>query len=163
MVAPAAARAASATISQIRSRGLTQPSLAGSTGAAGALILRTRACKFLQLVATLFEPMPNYRELLNQVKGEIEEIDAGGAARLLESDDPPALVDVREQDEWDGGIIPGAIHIPRGFLESRAEQALPDRERPVIVYCAGGSRSAFAAKSLEELGYENVVSLAGGY
>src|SRR5438045_2201063 len=67
--------------------------------------------------------MPNYRELLNQVKAEIEEIDAGGAARLLESDEPPALVDVREQDEWDAGTIPGAIHIPRGFLAARAPAA----------------------------------------
>src|SRR4029077_658692 len=105
----------------------------------------------------------SYRELLNQVKSEIEEIDAPGAAELLESGEPPALIDVREQDEWDQGIIPGAVHIPRGYLESRAEQTLPDHERPVVVYCAGGARSAFAAKTLEELGYENVYSLAGGY
>jgi molybdopterin/thiamine biosynthesis adenylyltransferase/rhodanese-related sulfurtransferase len=107
--------------------------------------------------------MPSYRELLQQVKAEIEEVDARGASRLLESEIAPALLDVREQDEWDEGHIPGAIHIPRGNLESRAEQALPDRERPVVVYCAGGSRSAFAAKTLEELGYDTVWSLAGGY
>src|SRR5207248_9910394 len=59
--------------------------------------------------------------------------------------------------------IPGAVHIPRGNLESRVEQALPDRDRPVLVYCAGGSRSAFAAKTLEELGYDTVWSLAGGF
>src|SRR5207237_566097 len=67
-----------------------------------------------------------------------------------------------EQDEWDEGHIPGAVHIPRGNLESRVETALPDRDRAVLVYCAGGSRSAFAAKTLEELGYETVLSLAGG-
>jgi len=107
--------------------------------------------------------MPSYRELLQQVKSEIEEVDAREASALLESDPRPALLDVREQDEWDEGHIPGAIHIPRGNLESRVEAALPDHDRPVLVYCAGGSRSAFAAKSLEDLGYETVWSLAGGF
>src|SRR5437588_7093043 len=106
--------------------------------------------------------MASYRELLSQVKGEIDETDAAHARKLIEAGDP-LIVDVREQDEWDEGHIPGAIHIPRGNLESRVEQALPDRERPVVVYCAGGSRSAFAAKTLEELGYDTVWSLAGGY
>jgi molybdopterin/thiamine biosynthesis adenylyltransferase/rhodanese-related sulfurtransferase len=107
--------------------------------------------------------MPSYRELLQQVKTEIDEVDAAGAADLLASAEPPALVDIREQDEWDEGHIPGAVHIPRGNLESRVEAAVPDKERPVLLYCAGGSRSAFAAKTLEELGYERVSSLAGGY
>jgi sulfur-carrier protein adenylyltransferase/sulfurtransferase len=107
--------------------------------------------------------MPSYRELLQQVKSEIDEVDAAGARTLAEAADPPLLLDVREQDEWDEGHIPGAVHVPRGFLESRIEQVAPDRARPVVVYCAGGARSAFAAKALEELGYESVVSLAGGY
>ena len=107
--------------------------------------------------------MPSYRELLAQVKAEIAKIDSSAAHELLTSDEPPALVDVRERDEWDEGHIPGAVHIPRGYLESRAESALPDRERPVIVYCASGARSAFGAKALEELGYATVSSLAGGY
>src|SRR5205807_238577 len=75
----------------------------------------------------------------------------------------PLLVDVRERDEWDEGHIPGAIHIPRGSLESRIEQAVRDRGRELIVYCASGSRSAFAAKTLQELGYEQVSSLTGGF
>jgi sulfur-carrier protein adenylyltransferase/sulfurtransferase len=107
--------------------------------------------------------MPSYRDLLQQVKSEIEEVDAAQARDLVESDEPPLLLDVREEDEWNEGHIPGAIHVPRGFLESRIENAAPDQSRPVVVYCAGGARSAFAAKTLEELGYENVVSLAGGY
>jgi molybdopterin/thiamine biosynthesis adenylyltransferase/rhodanese-related sulfurtransferase len=107
--------------------------------------------------------MPTYRELLQQVKAEIAEVDSTEAARLLESGEPPALVDIREQDEWDEGHIPNAVHIPRGNLESRVEAALPDRTKPVLVYCAGGSRSAFGAKTLEELGYEHVSSLAGGF
>ena len=107
--------------------------------------------------------MPTYRELLQQVKDEIEEVDAHGARELLDGAAPPVLVDVREADEWDEGHIPGAVHVPRGNLESRIEQAAPDRGRPVLLYCAGGSRSAFAAKTLDELGYEHVTSLAGGY
>jgi len=104
--------------------------------------------------------MASYRELLQQVKSEIEEVDAKSAQELLDSS---VLVDVREEDEWSEGHIPGAVHVPRGFLESRIERVAPDRAQPVVLYCAVGSRSAFAAKTLEELGYENVVSLAGGY
>jgi molybdopterin/thiamine biosynthesis adenylyltransferase/rhodanese-related sulfurtransferase len=104
--------------------------------------------------------MPSYRDLLQQVRSEIEEVDAAGARELLDS---ALVVDVRELDEWTEGRIPGAIHIPRGFLESRIEQAAPDKSQPILLYCAAGNRSAFAAKSLEELGYEHVVSLSAGY
>jgi sulfur-carrier protein adenylyltransferase/sulfurtransferase len=107
--------------------------------------------------------MPSYRELLQEVKAEIDEVDAPRAHELLASIDPPLLVDVREQDEWSEGHLPGAVHVPRGNLESRIERAAPDRARPIILYCQSGSRSAFAAKTLAELGYENVVSLAGGF
>jgi molybdopterin/thiamine biosynthesis adenylyltransferase/rhodanese-related sulfurtransferase len=107
--------------------------------------------------------MASYRDLLQQVKTEIDEVDAARAQELLAAASRPLLVDVREQDEWSEGHIPGAVHVPRGFLESRIEAAAPDRAAPMIVYCAGGARSAFAAKTLEELGYENVVSLAGGF
>jgi molybdopterin/thiamine biosynthesis adenylyltransferase/rhodanese-related sulfurtransferase len=106
--------------------------------------------------------MPGYRELLQQVKDEIEEIDAAGAAELLE-DRAAVFVDVRERNEWDEGHIPGAVHVPRSYLESRIEQAVPDRDARVVLYCSAGSRSAFAAKALEELGYGSVASLAGGF
>ena len=107
--------------------------------------------------------MPSYHELLQQVRAEIEEVDAARAHELLAADERPLLVDIREQDEWVEGRIPGAVHVPRGFLESRIEAAAPDHSAPIVLYCAGGHRSAFAAKTLQELGYENVVSLAGGY
>ncbi|MFN2468053.1 MAG: molybdopterin-synthase adenylyltransferase MoeB [Gaiellaceae bacterium] len=107
--------------------------------------------------------MSSYRDLLRQTKAEIDEIPASRARELLGAPEPPILVDVRERDEWDEGHIPGAAHIPRGFLESRIEQAAPDRSHPIVLYCASGSRSAFAAKTLEDLGYEDVVSLAGGF
>jgi sulfur-carrier protein adenylyltransferase/sulfurtransferase len=106
--------------------------------------------------------MPSYRELLQQVREEVEEVDAGTARELIDERDP-IVVDVREQDEWDEGHIPGAVHIPRGHLESRIERAAPDSSRPVLLYCSAGNRSAFAAKTLAELGYEDVASLAGGF
>jgi molybdopterin/thiamine biosynthesis adenylyltransferase/rhodanese-related sulfurtransferase len=107
--------------------------------------------------------MASYRDLLAQVKSEIDEVDVAAAREILDAPDRPLVVDVRELDEWTEGRIPSAVHIPRGFLESRIEQAAPDRAQPILLYCAGGNRSAFAAKSLGELGYENVTSLAGGY
>src|SRR5215210_3005044 len=103
--------------------------------------------------------MPTYRELLQHVKREIDEIDARGAQAL----DNALFVDVREREEWEEGHLPGAVHVPRGNLESRIEGVAPDREQPVILYCATGNRSAFAAKSLADLGYEHAVSLAGGF
>src|SRR5438132_4532622 len=103
--------------------------------------------------------MPTYRELLHQVKGEIEELDARQAQDL----EGAVWIDVRRHDEWDEGHIPGATHIPCGSLESRIESRVPDHSAPVVLYCASGDRSAFAAKTLEELGYERPVSLAGGF
>src|SRR5438094_8090573 len=105
--------------------------------------------------------MASYRDLLQAAKSEIEEADARNARALV--DDGALLVDVRERDEWEQGRIPGAVHIPRGNLESRIEQAAPDRSQPVVLYGSGGNRSAFAAKTLQELGYDEPVSLAGGF
>jgi sulfur-carrier protein adenylyltransferase/sulfurtransferase len=111
----------------------------------------------------LYRDLTTYREHLAQTKAEIDEIDSPALAAALESESPPVVVDVREQSEWDEGHIPHAIHVPRGHLESRIEGTAPDRETPIVLYCASGNRSAFAAKTLEELGYENVSSLAPGY
>src|SRR5438132_4433876 len=142
--APAAASAAAPTTIQTLVRAL----IAGDASGESEAIFRIG--------------MPNYRELLQQVRGEIEEIDASHAGALIETGQP-LVVDVREQDEWDEGHIPGAVHIPRGYLESRIERAAPDPAQPVVVYCSAGNRSAFAAKTLGELGYEGVASLAGGF
>jgi molybdopterin/thiamine biosynthesis adenylyltransferase/rhodanese-related sulfurtransferase len=107
--------------------------------------------------------MATYRELLAQTRAEIEEVSPARASELLQSAEPPLFVDVREQGEWDEGHVPGAAHVPRGNLESRIDGIEPDRSREIVLYCASGSRSAFAAKTLAELGYENVVSLAEGF
>jgi sulfur-carrier protein adenylyltransferase/sulfurtransferase len=106
--------------------------------------------------------MPSYRELLQQARAEIDEIDARRASDFLAAEEP-LVVDVRERDEWEEGHIPGAVHVPRGSLESRIERVEPDRARPIVLYCSVGNRSVFAAKTLEELGYESVSSLAGGF
>src|ERR1700742_3158574 len=105
--------------------------------------------------------MANFRDLLKAAKSEITEVDTAGAADLI--DDGWAVLDVREPDEFDAGAIPGAVHIPRGHLESQVESRLTDKAKPVVVYCAGGVRSAFAARTLQELGYSDVVSMDGGF
>ena len=105
--------------------------------------------------------MPSYQEILDQKRATVREADARQSARLREQG--AILIDVREQDEVDQGIIPGAIHIPRGYLEMRIEEAVRDRDAPLVVYCAGGVRSLFGAEALTELGYRDVVSMAGGF
>jgi molybdopterin/thiamine biosynthesis adenylyltransferase/rhodanese-related sulfurtransferase len=107
--------------------------------------------------------MANYRELLARIKEEIDEISTIDANERLKSGEPPLFVDVREPDEWDEGHIPGAVYTGRGRLEQRIEGLVPDKSRELVVYCSAGSRSAFATKTLEELGYENVVNLSGGF
>jgi sulfur-carrier protein adenylyltransferase/sulfurtransferase len=109
--------------------------------------------------------MATYRDLLQRTRAEIDEIDGSAGRALLEgaNGDGAVFLDVRERDEWDEGHIPGALHVPRGYLESRIEGLVPDRAASIVVYCAAGNRSAFATKSLNELGYEHVVNLQGGF
>jgi len=73
------------------------------------------------------------------------------------------LVDVREKHEWNEGYIPGAIHVPRGFLELQIEEAIPDKSKTVVLYCAGGVRSLIAGSTLQQMGYKDVVSMSGGF
>ena len=104
--------------------------------------------------------MATPRELLNAAKAEIREIDAADVASRL---DHFQLLDVREPDEYEQGAVPGAVHVPRGQLEFSIEGRLTDKNAPIAVYCAGGVRSAFAARTLQELGYTDVVSVIGGF
>jgi sulfur-carrier protein adenylyltransferase/sulfurtransferase len=106
--------------------------------------------------------MPSFRDLLQSAKVKIREVDTASAEGAIAR--PGAVVlDVREADEYEQGALPGAVHIPRGFLESQVEGKVADRDAPVVVYCAGGTRSAFAAETLGLLGYSDVVSMAGGF
>jgi len=102
-----------------------------------------------------------YRDMFERTRTAVREVDIAEAVDLIDSG--AQILDVREADEVEQGIIPGAIHIPRGFLEMRAEELLPRKDQPVVVYCAGGVRSVFAAKAMQELGYEAPVSLVGGF
>ena len=106
--------------------------------------------------------MPNFRELLSQTKARIREISTEEAEAAREADGAVVL-DVREPDEYEQGAIPGSVHIARGHLESQVEGRLLDKDAPVIIICAGGTRSAFAAETLGQLGYGDVVSVAGGF
>jgi molybdopterin/thiamine biosynthesis adenylyltransferase/rhodanese-related sulfurtransferase len=106
---------------------------------------------------------PSGAEYIKQVKAQIDEVDPSAVSEVT-GGDTVVIVDVRESDEWDAGHLPGAKHVPRGHLESRIEGAAPDRSQRVVLYCASGNRSALAAKTLrDELGYEHVESMTGGY
>jgi molybdopterin/thiamine biosynthesis adenylyltransferase/rhodanese-related sulfurtransferase len=103
-----------------------------------------------------------YQDLLADARERVPEVQVTELAERLAGVDPPLLVDVREQQEWDEGYIPGAVHVPRGFLESRiAGVASPEQE--IVLSCAGGVRSLLAATTLQDMGYTNVASLAGGF
>jgi molybdopterin/thiamine biosynthesis adenylyltransferase/rhodanese-related sulfurtransferase len=109
---------------------------------------------------------PSGAEFIRQIKSQISQVDPGDvhAARSEAGvNGALALLDVRENEEVARGLIPGAKHISRGYLESRIEGAIPDRSQHVVVYCASGQRSALAAKTLEDLGYEHVESMTGGF
>ncbi|MGZ4704790.1 MAG: rhodanese-like domain-containing protein, partial [Acidimicrobiales bacterium] len=106
--------------------------------------------------------MATFRDLLNQTKAEIREVDTAQAEELR-ARSGAVVLDVREPDEYEQGAIPGSIHIPRGQLESNIEGRVADHDTPLVVFCAGGVRSAFAAKTLEQLGYTDVVSVKGGF
>jgi len=106
--------------------------------------------------------MSSFRELLADAKSKITEIDTQTAATKIEASQVVVL-DVREPDEYEQGALPNVVHVARGHLEAQIETKIVDKSVEVIVYCAGGVRSAFAAKTLQELGYTNVLSMAGGY
>ncbi len=106
--------------------------------------------------------MPSFRDLLRDTKARIREIDTTEAESEVARPETVVL-DVREPDEYEQGALPGAIHIPRGHLESQIEARVPDRDAHLVVYCAGGTRSAFAADTLAQLGYTDVVSMIGGF
>ena len=104
-----------------------------------------------------------YTDLIADIRKRTKQVSLEEIKRRLEAHEKVTLVDVREKDEWRGGYIPGAVSIPRGFLEIQAEQRLPDKNAPIVAYCAGGTRSALAAATLQELGYTNVETANPGF
>jgi molybdopterin/thiamine biosynthesis adenylyltransferase/rhodanese-related sulfurtransferase len=102
------------------------------------------------------------KNILDEVRSQVKSISVDEAAKMLEKPGP-VVVDVRESDEWRQGHLPQAIGIPRGFLELRIEEKIPDRTTPVILHCASGTRSLLAARNLRDMGYENLYNLQGGF
>jgi molybdopterin/thiamine biosynthesis adenylyltransferase/rhodanese-related sulfurtransferase len=104
-----------------------------------------------------------YAELLQDVKAQVRQVSLEDLHARREAGEPLVIVDVREKDEWRQGHLIGAVHVPRGFLEMQAGSKLPDRGAKIVTICAGGIRSAFAAKALQDLGYTNVESANPGF
>jgi sulfur-carrier protein adenylyltransferase/sulfurtransferase len=106
----------------------------------------------------------NFQEIMAEARKEVPEVSAQQVNELLKNNGKsPILLDVRESDEWRQGHLEGALPLPRGFLEIKVESVVPDKNAPIIAYCAGGVRSLLAAKVMKEMGYQNVSSMAGGY
>ena len=104
--------------------------------------------------------MKTKSDLLKDARSHVPEVTP---LELSRQSPRPAIVDVREKQETDAGVLPGAKQVPRGFLELRIEEAVPDRNADVVLYCAGGTRSLLAAKTLQDMGYTKVRSMAGGF
>ena len=108
-------------------------------------------------------PMPEFNQLCNEAKHEIQEIDVAALKTMQQRGDSFELIDVREPDEVQRGTIPGAKHISRGVLERDIDKVTTDKNRPIVLYCGGGNRSALSAWMLKKMGFNNVYSLIGGW
>jgi sulfur-carrier protein adenylyltransferase/sulfurtransferase len=104
-----------------------------------------------------------YKEIMSEARTLVPELSPAEVKQKLDRGEKPLLLDVREKEEYRDGHLEGAFSLPRGFLEIRVEEAVPDRSTPIVAYCAGGTRSLIAARTLREMGYENVVSMSGGF
>jgi rhodanese-related sulfurtransferase len=107
--------------------------------------------------------MPEFKALVDEARKEIREISSADLKRMQEGGEDFTLLDVRDKQDADHGMIPKAVNISRGMLEHNIDQVTTDKNRKLVLYCGGGSRSALAAVSLKKMGFKNVISLAGGY
>ena len=108
-------------------------------------------------------PLPEYKQLVDEAKREIKEIEPAELKRMQQQQQNFTLIDVREPDEVAEGAIAGSKPLPRGQLEHKIDTITTDKDQPIVCYCGGGGRSALAAQSLKRMGFKNVMSLAGGY
>ena len=106
---------------------------------------------------------PAFLKLVEESKTRIRETDIAEVKRRLDAGDKFLLVDVREESEWARGRLPGAVHLSKGVIERDIEKAIPDKSRPIVLYCGGGFRSALAADNLQKMGYTSVISMDGGW
>ena len=107
--------------------------------------------------------LPEFKQLVDEAKSQITEINADQLKHMQQTGEDFTLIDVREREEQVKGTIPGAVEMPRGVLEVNIDQVTTDKDRKLVLYCGGGSRSALAALNLKKMGFRNVSSLAGGY
>jgi rhodanese-related sulfurtransferase len=107
--------------------------------------------------------LPEFKQLVDEARSQISEIGPNDLRRMQQSGEDFTLIDVREREEQAKGVIPGAVALPRGVLEVNIDKITTDKDRKLVLYCGGGSRSALAALSLKKMGFRNVISLAGGY
>ncbi|HEX8145119.1 MAG TPA: rhodanese-like domain-containing protein [Pyrinomonadaceae bacterium] len=104
-----------------------------------------------------------FLKLVDDARTRIREISVEETLKRMSSGQPPRLIDVREDNEWEAAHAAGAQHMGRGIIERDIEQTIPDKQAELILYCGGGYRSALAADMLGRMGYENVFSMAGGW
>ena len=104
-----------------------------------------------------------YKQIMDEARQVVPEASPDEVKSKLDRGTPPMLLDVREKEEFRQGYVPGAVSLPRGFLEMRVEDAVPDKNTPIVAYCAGGTRSLLAGRILKELGYTSVTSMRGGF
>ncbi len=100
-------------------------------------------------------------EITEEAKAQITEVKPAEVKAMFDAKEDVVYLDVREPNEWNLGRIPGAVHLPRGTLEGKLE-GMVDRGREIVVYCASGNRSALAALTMKQMGYDNVASMSGG-
>jgi len=104
-----------------------------------------------------------FQDLVDDAKTRIREVTVDDVKGMLAARTPEVIVDIREESEWNKGHLPGATHLGRGVLEVKVDSVFPDKDTPLVLYCGGGRRSALAADVLQEMGYTNVRSMAGGW
>ncbi len=108
-------------------------------------------------------PLPEFKQIVDEAKAQITEISADDLKSMRQSGLEFTLIDIRERDEQEKGTIAGAVCLPRGILEVNIDQVTTDKDRDIVLYCGGGSRSALSALNLKKMGFRNVKSLAGGF
>ncbi|HLW80485.1 MAG TPA: rhodanese-like domain-containing protein [Candidatus Acidoferrales bacterium] len=106
---------------------------------------------------------PGFLKIVNESKARVKEADFRDIKKRLDAGEKMILVDTREDNEWERGHLPNAIHLSKGIIERDIESAIPDKNAPLVLYCGGGFRSALAADNLQKMGYKNVISMDGGW
>ncbi|HJT89744.1 MAG TPA: rhodanese-like domain-containing protein [Bryobacteraceae bacterium] len=106
---------------------------------------------------------PGFLKLVDDAKSRVKEVDIEGYRKMVSAGEPHLLVDTREESEWNAGHVRGAVHLSKGIIEREIETKVPDKNTTLVLYCGGGFRSALVADNLQKMGYQNAISLDGGW